>query len=541
LTIATQAGTIVARCAACATQVSALWVTTLPVFGPRPTTWSDMRSLRSLTAGGADLAADVAREAFTAFSHNFPVKLWWFTTHGYAPHEWQAAFHAADHNGRLCRFRHLVAGRRGGKTMSAAWEVLFYCLFPEQFHRDAHSMDSSRPLWVWVLTKDHEVGRPARMAFLEAINAAGLVSGKDYKWNKTEKTVEFENGTFVQFKTADDPQSLRGAGLDILWIDEAAFITSKDAYDVVRPALSDKIGRVITTTTPHGKNWFWDKFFQGDPLVDANQFRVEYTSVDRPSFHKEEWIEAKRTMHPALFAQEYMASFDAMAGLSLSGDWLHYYTMGDEDLAHDLIALPRGEDGKIKLRKYIGVDPSTGESDDQFAISCIGISEDMTQAFLLDYWLGHLQFPDQVDKIREYQLKWKPELIGIESNAYQRSLAQQANRLQGFPGIVAVISKGSKTERLLSMSPVFKIGKVRISQTHAEFVDQWVSYDGKAKTNRDDLLDSVEIALGTAGVILPMNEVREDKEPSTEQEEAMAQIAALRKSKTYDPELGSEG
>ncbi len=425
--------------------------------------------------------------------------------------------------------------------MSAAWEVLFYCLFPKHFHHDAHSVDSDRPLWVWILTSDHEIGRPARIAFQDAINAAGLVHGKDYKWNKTEKTVEFENGTFVQYKTAVEPQSLRGAGLDILWIDEAAFIRTKDAYDVVRPALSDKIGRVITTTTPHGKNWFWDKFFSGKVLDDPNQARVEYTSIDRPNFYKEEWVEARDTMHPSLFKQEYMASFDAMSGLSLDGSWLHYYTMGDEDLAHDLVALPRGEDGKIRLRKYIGVDPSTGESDDQFAISCIGISEDMTQAFLLDYWLGHLQFPDQVDKIREYQLRWKPELIGIEANAYQRSLAQQANRLQGFPGIVAVISKGSKTERLLSMSPVFKIGKVRISQAHAEFVDQWVSYDGKSKTNRDDLLDSVEIALGTAGVILPMNDVREAKEPSTEQEEAMAQIAALRKSKTWDPELGSEG
>lgn len=500
-----------------------------------------MRSLRSQVAGGVDRATDVAKEAYTAFASLYPRKLYWFATHGYRPHEWQAAFHVADLNSRLVRFRHLVAGRRGGKTMSAAWEVLFYCLHPEDYHRDRHSVDSNEPLYVWVLTKDHEVGRAPRQVFLRCLNAAGLVKDKDYVWNKTEKTVEFENGSFVHFRTADDPQSLRGAGVDILWVDEAAFIKTKEAYDVARPALSDKMGMVITTTTPHGKNWFHTMFFSGKALDDPHQFRVEYTSLDNPYFHREEWQYVKETMHPALFAQEYMASFDAMAGLTLNGEWLHYYTLGEADLAHDLVGLPRGADGKLKMRKYLGVDPSTGESDDEFAIACIGVSEDLTQGFLLDYWKGTIQFPDQVDKIREYQLKWRPELIGIESNAYQRVLAQQANRLQGFPGIVPVMSKGSKTERLISMSPIFKIGKLRIHEKHADFIDQWVSYDGKSKINRDDLLDAVEIGLGVAGVILPTMETRETKEPTNEMEEAAAQIANLRKSRNYDRELGSEG
>jgi phage terminase large subunit-like protein len=500
-----------------------------------------MRSLRSLLAGGSDKAADVAAEAFTAFASLFPVKLWWFTQHGYTPHEWQAAFHAADYNTRLSRFRHLVAGRRGGKTMSAAWEVLFYCMFPEQFHRDAHSVDSDRPLWVWVLTKDHIVGHPARIAFQEALNAAGLVKDKDYKWNKTEKYIEFENGTFLQFKSADDPQSLRGAGLDILWIDEAAFVTSKDAWDVVRPALSDKIGIVITTTTPHGKNWFWETFFKGKVLDDPHQFRVEYTSIDRPTFHKEEWTYAKENMHPALFAQEYLASFDAMAGLTLNGEWLHYYTLGDADLMRDLVELPKDDGGRVKLRKYLGIDPSTGESDDEFAICCIGIAEDYTQGFILDMWKGKIQFPDQLDKIQEWQHRWRPELIGIEANAYQKVLSQQASRLSGFPGIVPVISKGSKTERLISMSPVFRIGKVRIHESHADFIDQWVSYDAKSKVNRDDLLDAVEIGLGVAGVMLPVMETKIEHEPKDEHEEALAQIKRLGGLRNHDPELGSEG
>jgi phage terminase large subunit-like protein len=229
-----------------------------------------MPGLRSVTAGGRDTAKQVAEASYPMLASLFPAKMYWFLSHGegaYKPHEWQASFHSANKDGKLLRFRHLVAGRRGGKTLSAAWETVFYCLYPEQFHLDAHGKKSSRALWVWVLAKDHEVGFPAKQAFLEAMDAAGLVPNKDYRYNKTEKKIEFANGTLVQFKSADDPQSLRGAGLDILWIDEAAFVPSRDAWDVVRPALSDKLGLVITTTTPKGKNWFYKEFW-GDAAMN---------------------------------------------------------------------------------------------------------------------------------------------------------------------------------------------------------------------------------------------------------------------------------
>jgi hypothetical protein len=54
----------------------------------------------------------------------FPVKYFWFLQHGYRPHIWQSLFHSATDDDVLTPFRHLVAGRRGGKTLSAAWEVL---------------------------------------------------------------------------------------------------------------------------------------------------------------------------------------------------------------------------------------------------------------------------------------------------------------------------------------------------------------------------------------------------------------------------------
>jgi phage terminase large subunit-like protein len=425
----------------------------------------------------------------------FPEKFGWFMSKGYLPHYYQSLFHANSDGEVLTRFRHLVAGRRGGKTLSAAWEVLFYALYPEQFHRDAHGSGDKSPLWIWATSKDYKVLRPALLTLRKVITSSGLEIGKDVKENRGAMTFEFPNGSLIEFKSSDDPQSLRGAGLDILWMDEAAFIRSEEPWQVMRPALSDKQGLLITTTTPDGKNWFYDEFWSKQAIADKQQGRVEYRSIDNPYFPKREWEYTKQRYHPLLFAQEYMAAFDSMAGRDLAGDWLHYYS--DEDL-------PRSEDGSLeKLRTYIGVDPAVSMSGrgDRFVISVVGVSK-RNQVFLLEQYAAKIPFADQLEKIQEYHLRFNPDIIGIESNAYQAALVQQAERLPSMPPIVPIFAKGKKYERIMAMSPLFRIGKVQIRAEHRDFIDEWINYDASISNPKDDCLDSVEIALRTAGALL---------------------------------------
>jgi predicted phage terminase large subunit-like protein len=468
-----------------------------------------MLDVKSVTAGGHDSAASLVTNWQPVVYQVFHQKFYWFASHGYFPHAFQMVFHGAHRAGRLTPNRHLVAGRRGGKTLSAAWEVLFYSLHPKDFHRDMHGEENDRGLWIWVLTKDYPTGFASKQTLLEVMRQVGLKKGVDYVENKTERRIEFPaTGTLIQFKTAEDPQSLRGAGLDLLWMDEAAFITDSEAYDVVSPALADKDGGVITTTTPHGKNWLWEEFFDGEALEDPREFRVQYTSIDNPYFKRSVWERYRRRYHPILFKQEFLASFEALHGIALQGEWLHYWTAGKADPQSNLVSIQelKGEDGRYNLDIYLGVDPAISLSDraDQFAMAVVGITKDRTMGFVLDTYLGRIEFPDQLDLIQTWLLKWRPTYIGIESNAYQKALVQQATRLDGFPNIIPVMSKGKKNERILTMSPVFKTGKIRLHHTQNEFIDQWVSFDPEKKNQHDDLLDAVEIALGVAGILLPL-------------------------------------
>jgi predicted phage terminase large subunit-like protein len=227
-----------------------------------------------------------------------------------------------------------------------------------------------------------------------------------------------------------------------------------------------------------------------------------------------------------------MAAFDAMAGVELPGDWLHYYSIGDPEPGD--IRLPLTE-GKFTGRKIMAVDPAISLADtaDHFAMAIIGLTEDDTQAFLLDTYLGRVDFPDQIDLIKEWWLKYRPEYIGIESNAYQRVLADQAARMEGMPPVVATFTKAKKHERILGMAPLFKIGKIRIHSAQRDFIEQWVSYDSTKKNPEDDLLDAVESALAAAGVLLPSATPIEQKQSMTLEEEAAAADRASGQSEVH--------
>lgn len=324
----------------------------------------------------------------------------------------------------------------------------------------------------------------------------GLQNKKDYNENRQDKSFEFERGR-IDFRSAEDPSSLVGSGLNLIWGDEFAKIPTDEAWTIVRPCLSDKVGSGIFTTTPEGKNWFFHEFHAEDKKSRSDISRIEYRSIDNIHFKKDEWTTLLEQYHPLAFQREFCASFDAFSGRDLPGDWIHYYTWDD---------LPpvAGKPGVYDLDYYVGVDPAISMADnaDFFALSVIGVPKgSANRAYLIESVNLHIKFAEQLEVIQDYQAKYNPVYIGIEQTAYQRALVQQASRLDSSPNVIGVDAKGTKVERIISMSPSFRLGKVLVRAEQSNFLDEWLNYDTTNKNAQDDLLDSVEIALRIAGII----------------------------------------
>lgn len=200
----------------------------------------------------------------------------------------------------------LIAGRRGGKTLIGALagveeaakpNTLGWCVAPT--YGDLH---------------DYVIP-----AIMRVLPSSWIREGKE-GWSAFNQRLTLVNGSQIAFRSADDPQRMRGAGLDWLWLDEACK-TNKLVWDTVEPALTDRFGAAWITTTPNGYDWVYKTFWQ---RADNPKYRrpgywaVRYRTIDNPHFHTAEGraeIEEKRlTTDDLWFKQEYEAEFVSFEG-----------------------------------------------------------------------------------------------------------------------------------------------------------------------------------------------------------------------------------
>lgn len=127
--------------------------------------------------------------------------------------------------------------------------------------------------------------------------------------NESELRVDLPNGARVQLYGADNPDSLRGIYLDGCVLDEYAQIRPSLLSEVIRPALSDRLGWLDVTGTPKGRNHFWDllQSVESNQEWTVNIFKASETGIIPDS----ELRAARELMTKDQYEQEYECSFTA--------------------------------------------------------------------------------------------------------------------------------------------------------------------------------------------------------------------------------------
>lgn len=194
------------------------------------------------------------------------------------------------------RFRCVCAGRRFGKTHLAIRTLAEWCREPERE--------------VWYLAPTY---RQAKMIAWKKLKKKLI----DLRWvskiNESELVITLKNNSIISLKGADSYDSLRGAGLDGLVIDEAAVIDPEAWFEVLRPMLSDKQGKALFITTPAGMNWFYELY--QNYLIDPDNWEsFQFTTIDGGNVPQEEIEQAQRDLDERTFKQEYLANFVTYSG-----------------------------------------------------------------------------------------------------------------------------------------------------------------------------------------------------------------------------------
>lgn len=192
------------------------------------------------------------------------------------------------------RFKVLVCGRRFGKTFFAlTWLLAQASAKKGIYYYIAPSYVAAKSI-AWRLLKE-------------------LADGHFKVKNESELYVEFDNGSVIQLKGADNRDGLRGVSLAGCVLDEFCFMAQEVWTEVIRPATSDQLAPVVFISSPAGWNWGKDIYDYAMSGEDENWQAWTFTTADGGNVELSEIESAKRELPERTFKQEYLASFETLS------------------------------------------------------------------------------------------------------------------------------------------------------------------------------------------------------------------------------------
>lgn len=200
----------------------------------------------------------------------------------YNPYPWQKEFHESK-----ARFKVVSGAARSGKDYS--FDKEFIAKFVDLLNEDRPYSLIPR-VHGWIVGPTYKILSQIERNFMKNFPRE-LVANYD----KDEHVIETINGGLIEFRSADDPDSLVSVGLDIVYITEAARIKQ---FDIVIGNLTDRIespgrgkngkgGYVLINSSPRGRTYFnevckWG--IQGGPK-QRPEWQTWYISRwDNPTF-----------------------------------------------------------------------------------------------------------------------------------------------------------------------------------------------------------------------------------------------------------------
>lgn len=260
------------------------------------------------------------------------------------------------------RFSVAVCHRRMGKTVSAINQLIHSAL----------KNDKKEPRYAYIAPTYAQAKRIAFDYLKEYTRPLGGVA------NVAELRVDFM-GRRISLYGADNPDTLRGIYLDGVVIDEYGDINPTLFTEVIRPALSDRLGWCLFIGTPKGANHFKElKDFSENKENDwgLSQFKASETGL----IDESELADAKKAMGDAKYDQEYEISFDSPIVGSYYGELIR--TLDEQNHIRDIPS-------ENATNKYTAWDLGISDSTSIWVCEAIG-----GEYRLMDYYENHGQSLD---------------------------------------------------------------------------------------------------------------------------------------------------
>ncbi len=281
------------------------------------------------------------------------------------------------------------------------------------------------------------------------------------------------------------------------------------ALNAVFPSISDD-GRILMVGTPISEDCFlyyakesgvWEyKWYQiCDDLDAVEQGRAEDAGllweerfpINRIISIKKEY---ENSMNLHGFFQEYMCIAQNPEDAPFQENFFKYYDYKLEYEDGWSLNDPVTKD-KIPIDIYLGIDPASSLSihADYFVIAAIGVDH-ADNRYIIDVFRSRIPPSEQPQKIIDWFLKYKPRKVKIETVGYQEALRDGVRALTKEKGLyIPGLEKGvkprnAKSERLISLVPLFSAGKFYFKRSQIVVQSEFLAYP---RGKHDDCMDAI--------------------------------------------------
>jgi len=336
------------------------------------------------------------------------------------------------------RFKVIRAGRRWGKTYGAAVLALQEMLRGGRVWWVAPSLRVTTEGWNYIY--------PAARMLQDALGKDRVRISRSIGDRAVRFLLEGYREGIIEFRSADSDnvdETLRGAGLDLLIVDEAAMIRDYVWDAVLQPALIDRKGRAVILSTPKGKNWFYRLVRYAESGADREWEAFHFSTYDNPHIQKKEIDRLRRTMSEYMFRQEILAEFVDTSGLVFQN--VH-------ECVGDYLEKP-----PVPGHSYvIGADWARTEDYTVFAVLDIDTGE-----FVKVVRMNVLSFADQIYELEGLVAEYRPYAVVSETNAMGAAITEELEQ-RGIPVVGFETTANTKRDAIGRLALAFERRLIRI-------------------------------------------------------------------------------
>lgn len=166
--------------------------------------------------------------------------------------------------------------------------------------------------------------------------------------NESELRVDIRD-TRITLGSAENPDANRGIYSDFAVLDEPAQMSPAMWTEVLRPALSDRLGGCLMIGTPKGRHGLFYSSYEAAPS-HADWWRGCYRASETGIIPEPELQAARKVMSTAEYAQEYECDWSAAIRGAFWGD-----VMNDVEQAGQITNVPHDEQHQVYTAWDLGV------------------------------------------------------------------------------------------------------------------------------------------------------------------------------------------